>query len=77
MLLVVKLLCKNDYNPTDVEKLLKVELEHEIMSKTLFELIELTDRYVKDRPSLSINTIVKQKDFVTHLLENINLSSTV
>ncbi|RUR75709.1 AIPR family protein [Chlorogloeopsis fritschii PCC 9212] len=75
MLLVVKLLCKNDYNPTDVEKLLKVELKNEIISQTLFELIELTDRYVNSRPSLSINTVVKQKDFVTYLLDNVNLST--
>ncbi|MGF1989054.1 MAG: AIPR family protein [Nostoc sp. ZfuVER08] len=75
MLLVVKLLCKNDYNPTDVEKLLQVELKQEIISQTLFELIQLTDGYVDSRPSLSINTIVKQKEFVTYLLENVNLSS--
>ncbi|MBD2676945.1 MULTISPECIES: AIPR family protein [Nostoc] len=75
MLLVVKLLSKNDYNPTDVEKLLQVELKQEIISQTLFELIQLIDGYVNSRPSLSINTIVKQKEFVTYLLENVNLSS--
>lgn len=75
MLLVVKLLCKKDYNPTDVEKLLQVELKHEIIHQTLLELIELTDGYVNAQPSLSINTIVKQKEFVTYLLENVNLST--
>lgn len=75
MLFVVKLLCKKDYNPTDIEKILQVELKPEIISQTLIELIELTDEYVNSRPLLSINTIVKQKEFVTYLLENVNLST--
>lgn len=76
MLFIVKLLCKNDYNPTDIEKMLQGELKYEIISQTLFELIDLTDKYVNSRPLLSINTIVKQKEFVTYLLENVNLSTT-
>lgn len=76
MLFIVKLLCKNDYNSTDIEKMLQGELKSEIISQTLFELIELTDKYVNSRPLLSINTIVKQKEFVTYLLENVNLSTT-
>lgn len=73
MLLVVKLLCKTDYKPTEVEAFLQVKLEEKIISQTLFELIELTDKYTNSHLSLSINTIVKQKDFVTYLLENVNL----
>jgi hypothetical protein len=55
----VKLLCKTDYKPTEAEALLQVELEEKIISQTLFELIELTDRYANSHFSLSINTIVK------------------
>ncbi|MEH2276605.1 MAG: AIPR family protein [Nostoc sp.] len=75
MLFIVKLLCKNDYNTTDVEKILQVELKPKVISQTLIELIELTDKYVNSHPSLSINTIVKQKEFVAYLLENVNLST--
>lgn len=75
MLLVVKLLGKTDYKPTDVECLLEVDLKHEILSQPLSEIIGLTDAYINDRPSLSISTIVKQKEFVTYLLESVNCSS--
>ncbi|WP_244142115.1 AIPR family protein [aff. Roholtiella sp. LEGE 12411] len=75
MLLVVKLLYKTDYNPTEVETLLQVELKHTIISQTLSEIIQLTDGYANVHPSLSINTIVKQKEFVIYLLENVNLST--
>ncbi len=69
MLIVVKMLGKNDYILTDIESLLKVNLESEIISQTLYELIELTDQYADSRPSQSINTIVKQKEFVKFLIE--------
>jgi len=69
MLFVVKMLGKIEYRPTDIESLLKVNFEDdEIINQTLFELVEITDEYANARPLLSINTIVKQKDFVTFLL---------
>ncbi len=69
MLFVIKMLGKIEYRPTDIESLLKVDLkDDEIINQTLCELVEITDEYANARPSLSINTIVKQKDFVTFLL---------
>jgi hypothetical protein len=76
MLIVVKLLGKNDYKLKDVENLIEVDLNSnsEIMNQTLFELIELTNVYVGSRPSVSISTLSKQKEFVKYLLDNVNCS---
>ena len=74
MLVVVKLIGKADYKFKDVESLLEVELNQAVLSQTLSELIELTNAYANSRPSASISIISKQKDFVTHLLENVKVS---
>ncbi len=76
MLIVVKLLGKTDYKLKDVETLLEVDLNSnsEIMSQTLSELIKLTNVYVDSRPSVSISTLSKQKEFVKYLLDNVNCS---
>jgi hypothetical protein len=74
MLVVVKLVGKSQYKPKDVESLLEVDLKPEILNTTLSELIELTNGYLDTHPSLSINTIAKQKDFVSSLLEQVKLS---
>ncbi len=74
MLIVVKHLGKTDYKPKDIESMLEVDLKTEILSQTLSELINLTNVYIKSRPSLSISTISKQKEFVNYLLDNVNCS---
>ncbi len=76
MLIVVKLIGKTDYKVKDVETLLEFDLSSnsEIMCQTLSELIELTNIYVNSRPSLSISTLSKQKEFVKYLLNNIKCS---
>jgi hypothetical protein len=74
MLVVVKLLNQNDYKPKDVESLLKLDLTEEMLSSTLSALIALTNTYLNSHPSLSINTIAKQKEFVTYLLANVKFS---
>lgn len=76
MLIIIKLLGKTDYKVKDVETLLEVDLSSnpEIMCQTLSELIELTNVYLNSRPSLSISTLFKQKEFVKYLLDNVNCS---
>lgn len=76
MLIVIKLIGKSDYKLRDVEDLLKVDLNSnsEIMSQTLSELIRLTNVYVGARPSVSISTLSKQREFVKYLLDNVNCS---
>ncbi len=69
MLFVTKIIGKTDYKYTDIEKLLKIKLQTEILSQTLDEMVKLTDTYADSQPSLSINTIAKQKEFVKFLLE--------
>ncbi|MCL1463584.1 AIPR family protein [Argonema galeatum] len=75
MLVIVKMLGKTDYKAIDVESLLQVDIKEEILNQTLSEIIELTNEYLKSKPSLSINTIAKQKDFVTYLRKNVKFST--
>ncbi|MBE9052310.1 hypothetical protein IQ243_18135 [Nostocales cyanobacterium LEGE 11386] len=69
MLLVVKTLKKRDYKPKDVEAFKDIDFSDEFIGNTLSELIELTNKYVKSK-ELPINIGIKQKDFVTYILEN-------
>ncbi|WP_298919750.1 AIPR family protein [uncultured Nostoc sp.] len=74
MLLVVKTLQKRDYKPKDVEILKDIDFSNEFISNTLSELIQLTHNYVKSK-ALPINIGIKQKDFVTYILENVVLDN--
>jgi len=74
MLLVVKKLQKRDYKPKDVEALKNIDFSNEFISNTLSELIQLTNNYVKSK-ALPINIGIKQKDFVTYILENVVLDN--
>lgn len=74
MLLVVKRLQKRDYKPKDVETLKNIDFSNEFISNTLSELIQLTNNYVKSK-ALPINIGIKQKDFVTYILENVVLDN--
>lgn len=74
MLLVVKKLQKRDYKPKDVEALKNINFSNEFISNTLCELIQLTNNYVKAK-DLPINIGIKQKDFVTYILENVVLDN--
>lgn len=73
MLLVVKTLNKRDYKPKDVESIKENNFSDELISNTLFELIQLTNNYVISK-DLPINIGIKQKDFVTYILENVVLN---
>ena len=74
MLLVVKTLQKRDYKPKDVETLKDIDFSNEFISNTLSELIQLTNNYVQAK-ALPINIGIKQKDFVTYILENVVLDN--
>ncbi|MBW4434748.1 MAG: AIPR family protein [Pelatocladus maniniholoensis HA4357-MV3] len=74
MLLVVKILNKTDYKPKDVETIKGIDFSDELMNTTLYELIQLTNNYVKLK-ELPINIGIKQKDFVTYILEHITLNN--
>ncbi|MBW4629892.1 MAG: AIPR family protein [Brasilonema octagenarum HA4186-MV1] len=69
MLLVVKTLNKRDYKPKDVESIKNINFSEELITNTLSELIQLTNNYVKSK-DIPINIGIKQKDFVTYILEN-------
>jgi AIPR protein len=74
MLLVVKKLQKRDYKPKDVEALKDIDFSNEFIRNTLYELIQLTNNYVESK-ALPINIGIKQKDFVTYILENVVLDN--
>lgn len=73
MLLVVKILQKRDYKPKDVESIKNIDFSNELIMNTLAELIQLTNNYVNPR-EIPINIGIKQKDFVTFILENVLLN---
>ncbi|BAZ21507.1 hypothetical protein NIES4073_23850 [Kalymmatonema gypsitolerans NIES-4073] len=73
MLMVVKTLNKRDYKPKDVESIKENNFSDELISNTLSELIQLTNDYVKSK-DLPINIGIKQKDFVTYILDNVGLN---
>lgn len=79
MLLIVKLVGKTNYNFIDVETILKAEISQDLFNQTLSELISLTNKYININPqsSLSINTIVKRREFVNYLLQNFDLSKNI
>ncbi|MBD2362336.1 AIPR family protein [Anabaena minutissima FACHB-250] len=74
MLLVVKTLQKMDYKPKDVEILKNTNFSNDFVNNTLSELIQLTNDYVKLK-ELPINIGIKQKDFVTYILDNVVLNN--
>lgn len=74
MLLVVKILNKTDYKPKDVETIKGIDFSDELMNTTLYELIQLTNDYVKLK-ELPINIGIKQKDFVTYILGHVILNN--
>ncbi|MEH2375109.1 AIPR family protein [Nostoc sp.] len=73
MLLVVKILQKRDYKPKDVESIKNIDFSNELIMNTLAELIQLTNDYVNSK-EIPINIGIKQKDFVTFILENVLLN---
>ena len=73
MLMVVKTLNKRDYKPKDVESIKENNFSDELISNTLSDLIQLTNDYVKSK-DLPINIGIKQKDFVTYILDNVGLN---
>ncbi|KAB8335644.1 hypothetical protein SD80_004955 [Scytonema tolypothrichoides VB-61278] len=73
MLLVVKTLNQPDYKPKDVELIKEINFSDELITNTLSELIQLTNDYVKSK-DLPINIGIKQKYFVTYILENVELN---
>ncbi|WP_193198220.1 AIPR family protein [Nostoc sp. MG11] len=72
MLLVVKTLQKRDYKPKDVESIKNIDFSNELIMNILAELIQLTNDYVIPK-EIPINIGIKQKDFVTFILENVLL----
>jgi hypothetical protein len=74
MLLVVKTVQKRDYKPKDVESIKNIDFSNEILNNTLIELIQLTNKYVKSK-DIPINIGIKQKEFVTYILENVVLNN--
>lgn len=73
MLFTVKILCKTDYRLKDIESMIAIDYDENILAQTAFEMAELTAEYISANGSLSINTIAKREDFVTYLLQKINV----
>lgn len=74
MLLVVKTVQKRDYKPKDVEAIKNINFSNDMINNTLLELIQLTNEYVKLK-EIPINIGIKQKEFVTYILENLVLNN--
>lgn len=73
MLFTVKMLSKNDYGLRDIETIVATDYDRNILAQTAFEMANLTSEYMALDSSLSINTIAKREDFVTYLLQKINV----
>ncbi len=70
MLLIVKTVNKRDYKPKDVELIKDSDFSDQLIIDTLAELIQLTNNYV-DLKNVPLNMGIKQKDFVTYILDNV------
>jgi hypothetical protein len=74
MLFTVKILRKTDYRLKDIESMIAVDFfDENILAQTACEMADLTAEYISANASLSINTIAKREDFVTYLLQKINV----
>jgi len=72
MALIAKLVGNKDYQVADVEALLEVDIQKDILDKTVSEVIELARLY-SEANNLPIERIVKTREFVTYLTERITV----
>lgn len=70
MLIVVHLLASKNYNHTDLESLVNIDVGKDSIEKALSETINIAQLYSKET-SLPIERIAKNRDFVTFLLEKV------
>ncbi len=72
MLLVAHLVANKNYNPSNLESLVNLDIRNDLIEKTLSETIGLAQSYSKEK-NLPIERIAKNRDFVTFLLENVSI----
>lgn len=72
-LIIIKSLNKTDYSARDLQALTEIDMSSESLKATWLELFELVNVYT-DSSLASVNTIAKQKEFVTYIIGNITLS---
>ncbi len=70
MLLVAHLLANKNYNPSDIDSLVNLDIGNDSIEKALSEIIGLAQSYSKEK-SLPIERIAKNRDFVTFLLDKV------
>lgn len=77
-IITTKLLNQREYEPKNVESLLKLEQQifNQTIDEALTELVKLTRTYASSQlQAKSIDTISKSRDFVNYLLKNVKLHS--
>jgi hypothetical protein len=73
MLFTSKMLRKANYVLRDVASLVTEELDNEVLSQTIIEIIDLTNNYLQSNNSLPLNTAAKRSDFTNFLIQNVNV----
>ena len=79
MLFTIKLLNKVNYTPRDVFSILPIEFDErqDLLRSIILEITELTNHYLQEPPSLSINTVAKRSEFTNFIIKNVKLESVL